>query len=154
MKLRVALLAVMHRWQITGYKLGQASGIDRSVIARILRGEVKTAEWERIEKLLSGFEKIDPMAKDAFMGALQRPDSTYPTITDAVLGFSWARDRAESIAEVMAVLGEYKLLDQANIENIKALLAEGISETGAPPCTIEDFLGEEMVRKRREKDGI
>ncbi|PSB32261.1 hypothetical protein [Chlorogloea sp. CCALA 695] len=154
MRLKIALLAVMTRWQITGYKLGQASGLDRSVISKLIRGEVKTAEWEKIEQLLNGFEKIDPMARDAFMGALQRPDSTYPLITDATLGFTLARESPELIAEILAILKDLKLVDLAREERLKAVLAEEDPVTDIPPCTLEEHISKKMIIARCDKDGI
>lgn len=155
MKLKTALLLVMRRWQVTGYRLAQASGTDESTIAKLLRGDNKSASWDKVEKLANGFEQIDPIAKDAFIGALQRPDSTYPGITDDTIDISWVRESSDNIAKLMAVLEEYKLLDQERLKKLKAKLAEVDAETDAiMPTTVEDFLGSIMLQKRHEQEGL
>lgn len=155
MKLKKALLIVMSRWQITGYRLSQSSGIDRSTIAKLLRGDSQSASWDITEKLANGFEKIEPAAKDAFIGVLQRPDGTYPSLSDNTLDLFWQRESSESIAAVMAVLDEYKLLDQENIKKLQAVLAERNKEQQRLiGNTLEDFISSRMAQKRREQDGI
>lgn len=154
MKLRKALLFVMARWQVTGYRLSQVSGVDKSLLAKLLRGESQSASWDKVEKLANGFEQIDPIAKDAFIGALQRPDSTYPNFSDNTIDISWVRESSENIAAVMTVLDEYKLLDRENIKKLQAKLAEHDAETNAiMPTTLEDFLGSRMAQIRRKQEG-
>ncbi len=155
MKIRKALLVVMKRWQVTPYRLAQASGTDRATIGKLLRGGHQSASWDKVEKLANGFEQIDPIAKDAFIGALQRPDSTYPNLTDNTIDLVWERETPESIASMMVVLEEYKLLDQERLQKFKAKLAEKDAETNAIMLTtVEDFISSRMLHKRREQEGL
>lgn len=145
----------MRRWQITGYRLSQASGIDRSTIAKLVRGDNQSASWDITEKLANGFEQIDPIAKDAFIGALQRPDSAYPHLADNTIAVSWDRESPESIAAVLEVLDEYKLLDRERIKALEAKIAESGDEIRRMLSnTLEDFISSKMAQKRREQDGI
>lgn len=153
MKLRKALLLIMTRWQVTGYRLAQASGVNRAQLAKLLRGDTRTSNWERVEELANGFERIDPIAKGAFIEALRLPDSTYPSVSDSTIDLFWERESPDNIAAVMAVLDEYKLLNQENLKKLKAKLAEHDAETEAIfPTTVELWIGIKMQQKRRKED--
>lgn len=144
----------MARWHVTGYRLSQVSGVDKSLLAKLLRGESQSASWDKVEKLADGFEQIEPIAKDTFIGALQHLDSTYPNLSDNTIDLPWVRELPENIAAVMAVLDEYELLDRENIKKLQAKLAENDAKTNAiMPTTLEEFIGSRMAQIRRKQDG-
>lgn len=146
-------MLVMQKWQITNYRLSQASGIMETTVGKLINGELETTSWDNVEKLAAGFEQINPLANGAFLKALQLPDGRYPGL-DNVIEMFWDRELPENIAVVMAVLKEYKLLNQDNLKKLKAKLAENDSATEAiTPTTIEEFISSKMVQKRRRKGG-
>lgn len=154
MKLKKALLIAMARWQVTGYRLSQVSSVDKSLLAKLLRGDSQTASWEKVDKLVYGFGKIEPAAKETFSGVLHLPDSAYPNLSDNTVDLPWVRELPENIAAVMAVLDEYKLLDRENIKKLQAKLAEKNREQQILiGNTLEDFIGNRMSQIRRKQDG-
>ncbi|MDZ4875183.1 MAG: hypothetical protein CLLPBCKN_004579 [Chroococcidiopsis cubana SAG 39.79] len=154
MKVGKALLLVMQRWQITKYRLSKVSGVVETTVGKLVNGDLESTAWDKVEKLANGLEKLDPLAKAAFIAALQLPDSTYPSLSDNTIDLFWVRELSENIAAVMAVLDEYKLLDRENIKKLQAKLAENDAESNAiMPTTVEDFLGSRMAQIRRKQDG-
>ena len=79
MKLGKALRLVLHRWNMTPYRLAKASGVGQATIGKLVRGALESSTWDVVERLADGLGKLDPMAKAAFLGVLPLPDSAYPT---------------------------------------------------------------------------
>lgn len=151
MKLRKALLLVQARWHVSGYRLSQISNVDKSLLGKLLRGETQTTSWDKVEQLANGFEQIDPISKDAFIGALQRPDRTYPNFSDNTIDLLWQRERSENIAAVMAALDQLGLLNREAIRELEARLRE---ENELPSLTpVEDYVGSTMMATRRKQEG-
>lgn len=154
MKVGKALMLVMQRWQITKYRLSKVSGVVETTVGKLVNGELESTSWDKVEKLANGFEQIDPIAKDAFIGALQRPDSAYPSLSDNTIDLFWVRELPENITAVMTVLEKFRLLDQENLKKLKAQLAERDAETKALwSTTVEEFISSEMAQTRRKQDG-
>lgn len=78
MKVTKALKIVLIRWKITRYRLSKTSGVGQPTLSRIINGDGDGFNWSTIDKIASGLEVIDPIAKDAFIGALARPDDCVP----------------------------------------------------------------------------
>ena len=156
MNLRKALLLVMARWQVTGYRLSQVSGVDKSLLAKLLRGESQSASWDKVEKLANGFEQIDPIAKDAFIGALQRQYDPYPDLTEEAYPF-WVREEPTNIGAVMAVLDQYELLNRENIEKLRVELVEQNDDLSwqvpEEMGVVQTFIGLKMLQIRRKQEG-
>ncbi|MGL5874215.1 MAG: helix-turn-helix domain-containing protein [Xenococcaceae cyanobacterium] len=66
MKVSNALKKVMTDWKLSNYQVSKVSGIDRSRIGKLLKGEMDGVTWNSVEKILIGLEKIDPVAKAVF----------------------------------------------------------------------------------------
>lgn len=152
MKLRKALLLVQARWHVSGYRLSQVSNVDKSLLGKLLRGETQTTSWDKVEQLANGFEQIDPIAKDAFIGALQRPDRTYPHFSDNTIDLFWQRERSENIAAVMVALDQLGLLNREAIQELEARLREK-REITISNTPVEDCIGSTMMAIRRKQEG-
>jgi hypothetical protein len=152
MKLQKALLVVMRRWNLTGYRLSQVSGIQCSALSKIIRGDQETANWDLVQKIAEGLERIEPMAKACFFWALESPDNTYPDLTDDLIDFALLRESPDDVALVMEALGQCKLLNQRNLKSVKEKIASDPKNWMG--LGIEHYIAAEMVRIRREREPL
>lgn len=123
MKLSKALKAVMLRWGITNYRLSQKSGVEESAISRILNGKAEGTTWINVEKIAMGLEKIDPIAKIAFAGALVLADDVLPD-QDFQAILTKQNRQIKEVSKVLVALDKLNFLNRSAIDNFKAHLQE------------------------------
>jgi Cro/C1-type HTH DNA-binding domain len=145
MKLGKALRIVMARWQVTRYQLSQASDVHKTTIGKLLKEEHRSGSWDHVEKIANGFEKIDLIAKPAFMGALLLPDDVYPHLL-ATSGIILPIEQPKNIAETMRTLDELGLLNKEAVQELKAKVQN------MKPLTIEEYISIKMQMRRQEED--
>lgn len=116
MKVGKAIRLVMQKWKITKYRLSKASGVVETTIGKLVNGEHESTSWDKVEKLADGFGKLDPMAKCAFMGMLQLPDSAYSTgsgVAPLPYGLQEELERIRRILKAQRTMG---LINQEAVE--------------------------------------
>ncbi len=123
MKVGKALRLVMQRWRITKYRLSKVSGVVETTVGKLVKGELESTSWDKVEKLAEGFGKIDPMAKVAFLGLLPLPDSAYSHPSGvAPLPYGLQED----LEEIRRTLEAARSLGWLNQEAVKAFEDRGL----------------------------
>lgn len=147
MKLRKALRLVMTRWNITNYKLSQASGVSESTIGKIMRDEHKSASWDVVEQLANGLGKIDAMAKPSFLGTLELPDHYYSGLDNPTS--IPVQPHADIINEAIKILDKNKLLDR---EAVKSLKVSSLYDDNLLETSLADWVLFRMAQHRQRQD--
>jgi hypothetical protein len=150
MRLGKALKIVMSKWNVTGGHLSQVSGVQRTTIAKLLRGEHKSASWDCVQQLANGFEKIDPMAKASFFKLLELSDDLYPEFSDNNALF-FEREKPDHIAAVIQGLNKLGVIDR---KALKELLVDPPYTLRDKALSIEQMTSIEMqtIRGKKKKD--
>lgn len=146
MKLGKALRLVLSRWNMTHYRLAKASDVGQATIGKLVRGDLESSTWDVVERLANGFEKLDPMAKIAFLGVLQLPDSAYPASLDNP--DSMPTEPYDSInAEAVEILNEKGFL------NLEVVEKSGLKISGNEffDHTLGDWITLQMYKRRRKE---
>ena len=78
MEVGLALKLVLYRWDITAYRIAKDSGVSTATINKVIKGDIKTLSWDNVAKIGKALGEKDPMAEDAFFGALRRPIEDFP----------------------------------------------------------------------------
>jgi hypothetical protein len=133
MKVSKALRAVMLRWELTNYQVSKESGVDSAAIGRILDGKAEGTTWINVEKIAKGLEKIDPIAKIAFLGALALPDDALPD--DILMILAKQKQQIKKTNKTIVVLDELSCLNQSNVDSLKANLQQSRGK-----ITFEEFI--------------
>ncbi|PPS43523.1 helix-turn-helix transcriptional regulator [Chroococcidiopsis sp. TS-821] len=146
MKLGKALRLVLARWNMSHYALSKASGVGQSTIGKLIRNELQSSTWDVVERLAEGFEKVDPMAKVAFLGVLTLPDSAYHGALDHPDAMFTEPYDSISIEAV-------NILKERGFLNLEAIERSGFKVEGNE--YFENILGEslasEMYQRRRQE---
>jgi hypothetical protein len=133
MKVSKALRNVMVRWELTNYQLSKESGVDRTAIGRILDGKAEGTTWINVEKIAMGLEKIDPIAKIAFLGTLALPDDALGD--DFLMLLAKQKKQVKEISKVLVALDKRNFLNRGIIDGFKAALQKAGSQ-----MTFEEFI--------------
>lgn len=132
MKVSKALRKVMVLWGLTNYQVSKESGVDRTAIGRILDGKAEGTTWINVEKLAIGLEKIDPVAKIAFLGTLALPDNALDEFETVLEN---QKKQVKEISKVLAALDRLNATNQGVIDSLK----ENLQRTGSQ-MTFEEFI--------------
>jgi hypothetical protein len=130
MEVGKALRKVMLMWEITAYQLSQASGVHNTVIGKILNNKAKGVTWITVDRLASGLEKIDPIARVAFLGALALPDDG---INEVYAVIKAEKKEARKVTRVIEALRHHNLLNEHSIQ----FLEESLKKSG---MSFEQFI--------------
>lgn len=146
MKLGKALRLVLHRWNITPYRLAKTSGVGQATIGKLVRGALESSTWDVVERLADGLGKLDPMAKFAFLGVLSLPDSAYPASFENP-------DTLPSEPYDSVNIEAVDILKERGFLNLEAIEKSGFKVEGNE--YFANILGEsltsEMYRRRRQE---
>lgn len=146
MKLGKALRLVLHRWNMSHYVLSKVSGVGQSTIGKLIRNELKSSTWDVVERLADGFEKVDPMAKVAFLGVLSLPDSAYHGLLDnpsVMPGEPYDSVNIEAV----------EILKERGFLNLEAIEKSGfqVEENEYFANRLGESLTSEMYQRRRQE---
>lgn len=146
MKLGKALRLVLHRWNMSHYALFKVSGVGQSTIGKLIRNELQSSTWDVVERLADGFEKVDPMAKVAFLGVLSLPDSAYHGLLDnpgVMPGEPYDSVNIEAV----------EILKERGFLNLEAIEKSGFKVEGNEYFAnrLGESLTSEMYRRRRQE---
>lgn len=120
MKVGQALQRVMSRWNITGYRLAQLSGVGAATIGKLIRGDMEYTSWSNMEKFADAFRRIDTMAVGAFFELLRTPEenSYLPPATMPPSIMPLDREEPNNIAEVVLAMHELGFVDREEIAKL------------------------------------
>lgn len=151
----MALRAVMGRWALSQSALARASGLPQPAISNILRGKSKGIDSQSLEKLLNGLYRIDPLAREAFWGALRlnRIDLQLIEVPDDELmnrqpTIIYSYENPEVLAELLQFLDGEGLLNKEALLKKEAEFNQG-REIHWP---IEHHLVMRLMMKRAERE--
>lgn len=112
-----------------------------------MKGGAEASTWPTVEKIALGLERIDLLAKTAFMRALELPDDAFLELEGHD---SWVarEEQPEAISMTMSALDDLGLLDQEAVQQLRKQLhgMKGIS------LTLEEWVSLKMQEKRRSED--
>jgi hypothetical protein len=119
-------------WGLTNYQVSKESGVDCTAIGRILDGKAEGTTWINVEKLAMGLEKIDPVAKAAFLGTLALPDTALDEFETVLRS---QKKQTKEISKVLVALDRLNLINQSTVDSLK----ENLQRTGSQ-MTFEEFI--------------
>lgn len=119
MKLGKALRLVLSRLDITPYRLAKASGVGQATIGKLISGTHESASWDVVERLADGFEKLDIVARVAFIGLVTLPKEKVLGIQiPGPLSELEEIEKPENIAKVLAAADKYGLINQEAVQEL------------------------------------
>jgi hypothetical protein len=130
--------------------VSKESNVNRGAIGRILKEQSEGVTWETVEKIAMGLEKIDPVAKIAFLGTLALPDDRWiPGIEDFKERLP-IEEHPETIEKIMTIFDDLGLLNQEAIQQFKKQLPK--IEFVDKPIDLEQWISIKMQQRRIEEE--